>query len=612
MPLYRGVLTFWAVIFAMVSHADEGKNGNVIIDDLTVEARIEAKNGEAVRVKEISTYTLSASKADEMAVLLAYYDNESTTIDKASGQGGKPVYKAAETSSVFYSGNRVCAVPVQLKAGKSGKATFERTYAKPEFFCGVMPAEMYDIRRYTFNLHMPKSLASKVRISEHNLPDGAKATYADKGDETVYTLVIENVPSMASQPHALAPASEIWRPYVAVNACFGDVDALYAYLRGTLDNEDQTDPSVADLTAKVTAGMDSDMDKVDAIADWVRQNIRYVAIEHGEWGHRPDRADQVLAKRYGDCKGSANLIRAMLRAAGIDGRRVWIGTRNSSKLPWSQSCSLHSGNHMIAAAVLPDTTVFIDGTVKFAPHGYLPYGDSEQEVIIENGDGYILTTLPPADNASNLPTYKGAFDINGSSLSGPVEIEFGGSYHIMAQSIINDVTASRRESVLTRLVCFDRKGMTASDISVTSNGPNANETTITAQVADANGVKTVAAGAKLYVSPRPLRFFVYEPFASKGRVAPFDCGTPYNYLTEITIKVPDGYEPEQLPKRVDVNTPWFEGWVEFTAGDDGDVVCSARMRTISTEGPGSSLEAWNNAVRDVNKASNTPLILLQK
>lgn len=74
---------------------------------------------------------------------------------------------------------------------------------------------------------------------------------------------------------------------------------------------------------------------------------------------------------------------------------------------------------------------------------------------------------------------------------------------------------------------------------------------------------------------------------------------------------PKGYEPQELPKTIELDSPWFRGAVSFMAGSEGKVLCRAELRTIATEGTGDRLEEWNKAVRDVAKASATPVIFIK-
>ena len=75
------------------------------------------------------------------------------------------------------------------------------------------------------------------------------------------------------------------------------------------------DTSVADidnLISHITSAQ-TDSGRIADTFAWVQSNIRYVAYEEGDAGQRPDTPAEVLRKRYGDCKGSAALMRALLR-----------------------------------------------------------------------------------------------------------------------------------------------------------------------------------------------------------------------------------------------------------------------------------------------------------
>ena len=87
---------------------------------------------------------------------------------------------------------------------------------------------------------------------------------------------------------------------------------------------------IKEKTLELTANAKSDEEKIRNIYYWVQDNIRYIAFEDGIAGFKPDEANNVLTKRYGDCKGMANLTRQMLKAAGFDARLTWIGTNHIS------------------------------------------------------------------------------------------------------------------------------------------------------------------------------------------------------------------------------------------------------------------------------------------
>src|SRR6185295_4790856 len=123
--------------------------------------------------------------------------------------------------------------------------------------------------------------------------------------------------------------------------------------------------------------------KIKSIYYWVQDNIRYIAFESGIAGFQPANADQVYKNKYGDCKGMANLLAAMLKIGGYDSRLTWIGTKD---IPYDYSIpSLCINNHMICSVMLKDSLYFLDGTETYISMG--DYADRIQgrPAMIQNG-----------------------------------------------------------------------------------------------------------------------------------------------------------------------------------------------------------------------------------
>ncbi len=101
---------------------------------------------------------------------------------------------------------------------------------------------------------------------------------------------------------------------------------------------------------EIIAPAKTEYERIQAIGGYV-QRIKYVAIEIDlarGGGYKPHYATDVFSKQYGDCKDKANLMRAMLKQAGIDSYLVVIyaGDRNHVRREWP---SPHQFNHAIIA-----------------------------------------------------------------------------------------------------------------------------------------------------------------------------------------------------------------------------------------------------------------------
>lgn len=583
---------------------DMSAEDNVKISSRTISCRLKAKSGRLSSVKLTDQRNYTAERVDEEIVAIQFY-NEDITIDKASAPGATPIYRAWEDEDIFFSGSRVCVLPVKVKKGKDVKAVFEQTYKTPEQFCQIMLAEYYIVENTLLSITVPPELRGSLSFEPLNLPEETKITSEiNKDGELVYFYEIPRLRELSYEPHAVS--ADISAPQILVKGYFRDVNELYAFLRS--ENPSDSGEALRKLASELCAGKSDPIEKIDTISSWVRNNIRYVAVEHGEYGIRPESADAVLEKRYGDCKGSANLIKSLLKAAGIDGRLVWIGTRGQVAFNWTDFPSLAAGNHMIAAAVLPDSTIFIDGTVSFAPKGYCPPSIAGRQCLVENGPECIVDTVPPLGPDVNYISLSATCRIEGKNLESETTAVFRGSERVGLENSLASISSPKRIAFLESLLSAGRKSARQSDISCTTAGPDAETTSVKYQETDPASVRALS-GGKTYVFLRPLRFAAMSRYDANKRRRPVAFYRECSYFADILFSIPEGYRIEKLPEEKTVSCPWFKGSVRYSM-ENGKVKVSSVLRTIPSVIQPDSIKHWNEAIAELEKASNSPIIIL--
>ena len=127
-------------------------------------------------------------------------------------------------------------------------------------------------------------------------------------------------------------------------------------------------PAITALAKQLTANLTTPHSKALALSDWVRKNIRYVAVYVGAGGVVPHPAQAVLDNRYGDCKDHVALLEAMLRAVAIESSPVLVNLGNSYTL--AKVPTLGVLNHAIT--YVPALDLYLDSTATAIAAGYLP------------------------------------------------------------------------------------------------------------------------------------------------------------------------------------------------------------------------------------------------
>ena len=121
---------------------------------------------------------------------------------------------------------------------------------------------------------------------------------------------------------------------------------------GLTEGRRDPSPEIKQKVAELTSGKPDTLSKMQALADYLQREIRYVAIELGIGGWQPHPAKDVYSHRYGDCKDKATLLSTMLKEIGVDSYQVLVnmerGGVNADTPPQ------HWFNHVILAIRLPN------------------------------------------------------------------------------------------------------------------------------------------------------------------------------------------------------------------------------------------------------------------
>jgi transglutaminase-like putative cysteine protease len=149
------------------------------------------------------------------------------------------------------------------------------------------------------------------------------------------------------------------------------------------------DPAIAQLAQALTARTDDPREKAQILYDWVRLNIRYVALFLGETAAVPHKASDILRNRYGDCKDHVALYGAMLAAVGIDSQAVLLNLGPVYVLPDVPGYGASAINHAITW--IPSLRVYADTTAGGIGFGYLPPGAMDRPVLLVD-DGVLART----------------------------------------------------------------------------------------------------------------------------------------------------------------------------------------------------------------------------
>ena len=113
---------------------------------------------------------------------------------------------------------------------------------------------------------------------------------------------------------------------VVVGSTYAGWNEFREWYKGAVAGFTEPDDQVRRLAAELTRGKKSEQDKIKALFDFVADDIRYVNFVSGEWW-LPNRPQELLARRQGDCDDKAILLISLLKSIGIEATEVLVQTR---------------------------------------------------------------------------------------------------------------------------------------------------------------------------------------------------------------------------------------------------------------------------------------------
>jgi len=329
-------------------------------------------------------------------------------------------------------------------------------------------------------------------------------------------------------------------------------------------------PDIKQKVASLTASAPTTLDKMKAIASFVQDDIRYVAIELGIGGWQPHPAADIFGHLYGDCKDKATLTISMLREIGITSYPVIINASRGSIAPQTPA---HIGafNHVIVAIQLPKDVsspslvatlddpklgkiLFFDPTDELTPLGQIRGPLQANYGLLITPDGGELVELPrQAPNMNGIQrTAKLTLDTQGNLQGQVEEIRLGDRAAIERFSLRRVSNDKDRIKPIENLLAGSLSNFQITNATVRNLSYPDRPFGFTYTFQAVNYAKT--AGNLLLVRPRVLGIKADEILETKEpRQFPIEFEGPVEDTDSFEITLPPGYTVDDLPPPADAD-----------------------------------------------------------
>jgi len=583
--------------------------------------------------KILSPVSATESHDEKLIALKDNYDfykdlyiNEFCDVGEIKGYGknNRPtdIYAgdyAAGNDEAFYVGDRCRRFVLPFTSlGEKQRYTSEEFYTDMKRYTEILFSDEYPYLEKTVVFDVPKWL--NIEFKEENLSgyDITKSVTEDpKTHDAIYTFTAKNIPEMHEEhdmpnmwsvfPHILILVKSYTTPSGETVNVISSMDDLYKFTEGLVKTAGNNDDNIKTFVAKLIQDKKTDMDKIKTIYYWVEDNIRYIAFENGISAFKPDACQEVFNKRYGDCKGMANLLTVMLKDAGFDARRTWIGVEG---IPYDFSTPfIGLFNHCICTLVYNGKHYYLDGTEKYTPFGDNSDWIQGKLVLTEDGDKHIEERIPVESVDRSKDEFTRDVTVSGTDLlSGKETDVFNGETKVDILNGYNDAPTNEKSSSLKQFVQYGDKNMEVTGV-VPSDLQN-REIPVTISYNFTAKDQVSVFDNDMYINIDDQKWFEHRTFDST-RHHDFSFRFRQNYSQTVNFTVPAGYTVKHLPDAIDIKKPGYTFKISVTQKDN-KVIYKKEFTVLDPIIKKADFKIWNDDLAQVKKTYDDQLVLEKK
>ena len=422
-----------------------------------VEFRVEKKDSGYSLSSEHKEYYRYLTKRSTGLTVFPVYEHFYTEVSDLSGraQGGKISrdmisWEYAEHEDIFITGMKIWWIEFPTPAvGDEIMYGYEVEYDGAEWFPVQYISNMGDLRNYRMKIEHPEDV--KVEFSFFFPRDTIPYRIVQPDNRTTI-LLVENIEEQETLPYFPFNGSNA---AVQVRLSSGGRSItpttpaeFTAWYRRLFNQEPTVDPVHQSKIDALVAGHSTPREKLAAIHDYVRENIRYIAEEDDYGAIVPRDPNLVMSRAYGDCKDKAFLIASLARKHGIQVDMTLVSTRPTPK--FDNGTWVGQYNHAICSWDDGSGRVFFDPTSKYTEFGNLPDMDIESHALVLDPENPHMVTIPIPERSAGIE-----IDIRGN-IDEPKQSEavvtLRNGYGAAARYAANELHGVDRENFLSNMV----------------------------------------------------------------------------------------------------------------------------------------------------------------
>jgi hypothetical protein len=466
--------------------------------------------------------------------------------------------------------------------------------------------------KYTINYNTPEL---KPIIKEYNFND-SNISKKELNNSIVYEAI--NIPAVNNE--ILSPNFRSITPKVVprlvnfyLEGYTGKIETwndLGLWMHSNLiKGRDELTESTKSIIHSLVKDADDDLEKARIIYEFVQKNTRYISVQVGIGGMQPISAIDVDRVKYGDCKGLSNYTKALLNEVGVTAYYTHVESGTEKISFETDFPTLAAGDHVILAIPYKNKYYWIDCTSQIHPFGFIGDFTDGRKVLVIKPDGGELVSTEAYINETNYQATKATYSIlEDNTIKATIVIKTEGvqyDHHFNLENENSDEINKYYKASWSNINNLNIENF--SFINDTENIVFEERVNVSAEN------YATKSGNRILFAVNPFNKSKYIPKRYRNRSLSFKIERGFADEDEYTIKLPDNYKLEAMPKAENFESEFGSYNVSYDINESENTVVY-KKKLLVNEGAYSKdkYNDYRNFRKKIAQMENSKIVLIHK
>jgi transglutaminase-like putative cysteine protease len=311
---------------------------------------------------------------------------------------------------------------------------------------------------------------------------------------------------------------------------------------------------VKEITQTLIANQSSETQKMQAIFDYVKKNIKWNG-EFSRWASVKN-PEKVLAAKKGNTADINLLLVTMCKQAGLNANPLVLARKETGKA-YPKQPRIDRMNMVVAGVVADNQTYKLDATQPFTTPIMLPLACLNGNGLLVADEMQLIKLLPDIESRK---TVEGNFSLQiTENMPNNTKIDLKGQVNITEKGYItqksrNTIANQSKELFIQQSLLTENKGVSMENIVIANENIPEEDLKASATLTTRNQAQIAVTknGSQTHstITFNPLLFLqeTQSPFTQIERKYPIDFVFPFIEDYTMRFAIPTGYSVETLPK----------------------------------------------------------------